>query len=131
MRNKISSRFIRYFFVVSIAFFVDFLIFNIFYNFTKLITISNLFAFLLGNTIATLLLQFYVFKIKKISQLKQFYYSILLSFLIFFISTLSLKILVEFFGINVMISKITTLIESFLLNFLIRNIYYIRNSSSK
>ena len=131
MRNKISSRFIRYFFVVSIAFFVDLLIFNIFYNFTKLITISNLFAFLLGNTIATLLLQFYVFKIKKISQLKQFYYSILLSFLIFFISTLSLKILVEFFGINVMISKITTLIESFLLNFLIRNIYYIRNSSSK
>ena len=88
-------------------------------------------AFLLGNSIAILLLQIYVFRIKNISQVKQFYYSILLSVFTFFIGTLSLKILVNFFSINVVISKIITLLETFLLNFFIRNIYFIRNSSKK
>ena len=131
VNNNINIRFIRYFFIVSIACILDFLTFNIFYNFTKFITLSNLLAFLLGNSIAILLLQIYVFRIKNISQVKQFYYSILLSVFTFFIGTLSLKILVNFFSINVVISKIITLLETFLLNFFIRNIYFIRNSSKK
>ena len=128
--NKSSIRFLKYLCIVSFACIVDFFIFNISYKFTSYLSISNLIAFLIGNSTASILLQVYVFKIKKISQVQQFYYSILLSIFIFFISTLSLKLLVDFFKINVVLSKIFSLAESFILNYLIRNIFFLKNSKN-
>ena len=131
MKNKKGTiRFLKYFSVVSFACLIDFLVFNISYKFTSYLSISNLIAFLIGNSTASILLQVYVFKIKKISQIKQFYYSIILSILIFFISTMTLKLLVEFLKINVILSKIFSLAESFILNYLIRNIFFLKNSTN-
>ena len=131
LKNKKGYfRFLKYFSVVSFACLIDFLVFNISYKFTSYLSISNLIAFLIGNSTASLLLQAYVFKIKKISQIKQFYYSIILSIFIFFISTITLKLLVEFLKINVVLSKIFSLAESFILNYLIRNIFFLKNTAN-
>ena len=128
--NQSSTRFMKYLFVVSIACLADFLIFNILYYFSSFLTLSNLIAFLIGNAIASILLQLYVFKLKKSNHFKQFYYSFLLSLFIFFIANLSLKILVDIFDMNVIFSKILTLMESFTFNFIIRNFYFIKNSTN-
>jgi len=127
----IMTRFIKYLIIVSVACIVDFLVFNITYDLTNKLSFSNLIAFIFGNIIACILLQLFVFKIKVISQIKQFYFSIFLSIMVFIICTFSLIIIVNILDLGALFAKIITLGLSFTLNYSTRNYFFLKFNQRK